>query len=63
MILPNYNMWKDEYIELFLGEELCPWCEGTGLRKNYSGLTEGMFKCRKCHGEGKIDWITNIMRK
>jgi len=61
MILPNYNIWKEKEIELFPGEELCSWCEGSGIRKIPGLQYNVLLPCRKCKGEGKIDWITKII--
>lgn len=41
------------------GEVICSHCKGT--RKEYpSPITR---KCSKCFGEGKLDWIENIIGK
>jgi hypothetical protein len=45
-------------------EVLCPRCNGTGKGETH---TAGDFvitpECRKCYGEGKLDWIERIVGK
>jgi len=44
------------------GYEVCKKCEGTGAvakKLHFDGITT--VDCPKCHGAGKIDWITNAM--
>lgn len=66
MIYSIYNEWKNEHeIELFFGEEICPDCKGVGTRPLPSYVianSEFMFMCKQCHGIGKVDWISRIMR-
>lgn len=59
MIYSIHNVWKGKYeIELFPGEEICQGCKGTGV----SAINDHwQIQCRKCHGEGKIDWISNVI--
>jgi len=47
-------------VELKLGEVICDECDG-----NKSNLVDNFyyFKCNKCHGTGKLDWIENIVGK
>ena len=40
------------------GEIICPKCDGTGNTKG----NEFRF-CDKCFGEGKLDWVSNVMGK
>ena len=44
--------------KLVEGEMTCPLCNGTGEDK-YNVL----YVCRKCNGDGKIDWVTNVIIK
>jgi hypothetical protein len=49
-------------IELEPGEEICPHCEGKG--EEPGKYIEGYrMTCRKCWGEGKLDWIEMAMGK
>jgi len=45
------------------GEVICSKCHGAGqvlivIRDNEYSYND---KCNKCYGEGKTDWVTNIM--
>lgn len=42
-------------IKLYEGEVICSRCEGTGMHD------EDKYVCDKCLGEGKLDWVTDIM--
>jgi len=42
-------------VELKEGEVACSRCDGTGLL--YNGM------CEKCQGNGKLDWIEQILGK
>ncbi len=44
-------------IKLEEGEMICPLCDGTGEDKH------SIYICNKCNGEGKIDWVTNVVIK
>jgi hypothetical protein len=46
---------KCEDIVLQEGEMICDKCEGTGEGDS------NWVKCKKCLGEGKVDWIENAM--
>ena len=43
------------------GEVLCNVCQGSG--KAIKLYIHGGTKCKKCKGEGKLDWIENIVGK
>jgi len=65
MIYSIYNLWTDEVdIEIFPGEDLCPWCEGTGVRRVSENVVAEFpyLMCRKCKGRGKVDWISKVMK-
>ncbi len=53
------------YSKLILeeGEVICSKCEGKG--QFFIVVRDDEYKyhteCNKCNGEGKLDWITNIM--
>lgn len=60
MIISKYNYWKNEVdVELFPGEEICPKCDGSGIKLK---LSEFLSKCPKCMGNGKLDWISKLMK-
>ncbi len=40
------------------GEYICSECNGNGHIKN-----EKYISCKRCQGEGKLDWIENIVGK
>jgi len=40
------------------GELICDECEGTGYSRKVNIIC---FKCPKCDGKGKLDWVTNAM--
>ena len=48
-------------LELLEGEMICPKCNGTGVYYNKYDIST--FTCSKCLGEGKLDWIENIVGK
>mgnify|MGYP002628953280 CR=1 FL=1 len=58
-------------MEIEPGEVICDKCNGTGetirlFMFNYSGMNEhGERKdmCPKCKGDGKLDWIDNVLGK
>lgn len=62
----RYNFYTHKNITLEKGEEFCPKCKGTGavqkinpyFRKKKIGLM-----CDLCAGEGKMDWVSYVMRK
>lgn len=50
-------------IELEEGEKHCKKCKGYGI-DIYFFITNNKIKiCRKCNGEGKTDWISDLIRK
>ena len=51
----NYSMDDDGYTE-------CPLCEGHGWDWS-NAKVDYIIRCKLCHGKGKIDWVTYIMRK
>jgi DnaJ-class molecular chaperone len=65
-------------LELKPGEVKCDKCKGTGIINNstyvvelpgvkYTSTTSSEsligIKCKKCKGEGKMDWIENVVGK
>ncbi len=61
MNLSNYNSWTEKTIKLLPGEEICPVCKGKGVKKYFGPNDDWMFPCKKCKGEGKVDWIQRII--
>jgi DnaJ-class molecular chaperone len=56
----TYNGFKGEWIELDEEKEfICPKCKGAGKEFPEYGLIK---KCPTCEGEGKVDWLKNIIR-
>lgn len=57
-------------IKLEKGGMICPECNGTGISEyvqeiniqNYQTITGKTF-CKKCLGNGKLDWIENLVGK
>ena len=52
------------------GEMICPECKGhcivatgTTVSEFDSSVIENATICSKCHGDGKLDWIENIVGK
>ena len=47
------------------GEVVCNRCNGSGKypSSNNSSTCIDSYKCFKCHGTGKLDWIENIVGK
>ncbi len=43
------------------GEVICSRCEGRGNIKNEGNSYLHYTSCPKCHGEKKLDWISNAM--
>jgi len=43
------------------GDEVCSRCKGHGneVEEEEDGFT--VNSCSKCHGKGKLDWVTNAM--
>jgi len=50
-------------IELKEGELLCDQCEGRGTIPEKDDPFMLARMCEKCQGDGKVDWIENIMGK
>jgi len=53
------------FLNLKEGEMICPDCIGLGIL-NLDHLpkdVDSWIECKLCHGEGKIDWIENIVGK
>ena len=64
MINKRYNINKKQYIELNEGERFCSKCDGSGrVRNRKYGLPIITLKCDKCLGDGKIDWIEEVIGK
>ncbi|MCK5613091.1 hypothetical protein KAR91_65060 [Candidatus Pacearchaeota archaeon] len=50
--------------ELEPGYVICSECDGTGgFQKNRLDPKYHYYVCTKCWGEGKLDWIENVMGK
>ena len=48
--------------DLLPGEVICSKCKGHGfLPSTVSSMEEWQYQCDKCDGEGKVDWVTNVM--
>ncbi len=47
-------------LELELGEEICSECGGSGA---VGGKWFNRRSCPKCLGDGKLDWIENVVGK
>jgi len=49
------------------GELICPECDGIGFpgKVKLQGDKVGLFKyvCSKCQGDGKLDWVENVVGK
>jgi len=43
------------------GEVECAKCDGTGY--DQPSPFRWMYKCGRCEGTGKTDWVTNVMGK
>lgn len=53
---------RKEEIHLKEGEVICSKCDGSGYARDDSNFVGYNF-CSKCFGEGKLDWIDNILGK
>lgn len=51
---------EDPPPELKEGEIICPKCKGKYCIENEEGP---IGTCNKCHGKGKLDWVSNAMGK
>ena len=51
-----------QVIKAELGYVICDKCNGTGICKDQTCVPCWLRddECRKCKGEGVVDWITNI---
>jgi len=49
-------------IHLEEGEVMCSKCNGSGYTQDNSDFNRYNI-CNKCYGEGKLDWIDNILGK
>lgn len=62
------NIWLNKlFLILYQDEILCPICKGSGgwcpfTQEAAPGL-EFITMCTHCEGQGKIDWVTRIMKK
>jgi len=48
------------------GEMICPKCNGTGKPSrviNGMSVYTSIYSCEKCHGEGKLDFVENVVGK
>lgn len=54
---------KDLELNEELGEMVCDKCEGAGsCNTTYSEETSPYYwRCPKCKGKGKVDWVENIL--
>lgn len=52
------NEWRPVLKE---GEVYCARCDGTGYEPDQNYTEEWLELCHKCEGDGKVDWVTNIM--
>lgn len=53
-------------IKLKDGEIICPECQGKGIKPRKIDIFNPhdiTYKCEKCQGEGKLDWIEQIIGK
>ena len=65
-MLAFFNYWLHEAIEISEGEEVCPDCEGKGMKnvlKDRPAQFSSRRICQKCNGDGKLDWIEMVMGK
>ena len=47
------------------GEIICPKCKGSGNQADWMHLPDyrAYMECSHCNGEGKLDWIENVVGK
>jgi hypothetical protein len=48
------------------GEYICDECDGSGVDAKYENYLyeyRDYYKCPKCHGEGKLDWVEKVVGK
>ena len=52
-------------MKLYPGEVICDKCNGTGHQATWENIPDYRVytPCSKCHGDGKLDWLENIMGK
>ncbi len=51
-------LFKGVGIEVLPGEEICPTCEGIGVKAGDPSIK----LCKICKGTGKVDWVAKLMR-
>lgn len=64
----RYNKHKKRLITLRDGEEFCTVCHGEGMvasKRNFLGIHKKgrLLVCKKCMGDGKVDWIEKATGK
>ena len=63
----RYNSKLKRYVILNEGERFCPKCDGKGeipkKSPNFFSKSNLMLVCNKCLGDGKIDWVENVVGK
>ncbi len=65
--MKRYNSWCGYEIHLIPGEHFCSKCKGRGIIKLKKGIGPQLWrlnwkKCPECNGEGKIDWVSKVMK-
>ena len=62
----QYNMFLRNYITLKDGERFCEKCKGRGKVPKMAkpqGTGTAMLVCNECLGDGKIDWVEEVLGK
>lgn len=65
-MIPAFNFWKNEALDLQEGEEICEECNGEGTYNMFNDRPAQFSTkrlCPKCYGDGKFDWIEKVMGK
>lgn len=58
------NDYINPNITILVGEYLCEPCNGWGRIINEDGTLRTLYvQCPRCLGDGKLDWIENIVGK
>lgn len=68
MIEKRYNFHFKKIITLHDGEMFCHKCDGKGrvslpIHRSNPRFVQATLQCDKCLGDGKIDWIENVVGK